>query len=172
MKKNLKIGVLVCSILIIIGFFLPWVCVGSKQAGSFTKILTGKRQEGIAAISGFQIPVMANSDESRLIISVAKIFFPNVTDADKKSFLVWVIPILAMLILFLDRQYGNIRWVDLAYGVMGAMIFFVVTYKVMTTDLDKVVLQVGIGIGLWLILFGYLGMGISGINKFLVLSKK
>ena len=57
-----KLVAIVIACIIVLGFFLPWARVESKQVGAITKILTGKRQEGIDAISGFKIPVMANRE--------------------------------------------------------------------------------------------------------------
>ena len=121
--------------------------------------MTGKRQDEIHAISGFDVPRLANSDESRLILTVAKIFKPDVKDIDKKSYLIWIIPLLAVAIFL----------VNMVFGVIGVAIFAVTVFKLKTTDLDKVVLQIKIGVGLWLILWSYLGIGIASILRFFAL---
>jgi hypothetical protein len=172
MAKIHKILVLVCVSAIVLGFFLPWAQVESKQVGAITKALTGKRQESVDAISGFKIPIMANSDESRLAMSVIKIFNPGVENADKKSFLVWLIPILGLVILGLTFSLETNRWVNLAIAILGIAIFAVALYKIKTTDLDKLILQIKIGIGLWMILWGYLISGIAGAARFVLLLKK
>jgi hypothetical protein len=159
----------VTAVVILISFFLPWASVQSQAVGAFSKILTGKAQADIASISGFQIPQMANSPDSRLAISVIKIFNPNVTDADKKSYLIWVIPILAVVAAVVYNILGNNKWVALSVGVIGVLIFVVGVYKIASTDLDKLVLNVNIGAGLWLTLYGYLGMGLAGIAGFIAL---
>ncbi|MFH1414354.1 MAG: hypothetical protein ABIG56_05860 [Candidatus Omnitrophota bacterium] len=172
MDKFLKLVVLACCIVVIIAFFLPWVNVESQQAGSITKVLTGKRQGSIASISGIQVPVMANSDESRLLISIAKIFFPKVDNVDKKSFAVCLIPLLALIIIALNLTIGSNKMVQLACAVLGVLIFAVPLFKIMTTDMDKLILQINIGIGLWLILLSYLAIGGSSIIRLLLKPKK
>ena len=159
MDKLAKLVIITRCIVIIVAFFLPWVNVESQQAGSITKVLTGKRQGNIASISGIQIPMMANSDESRLLISIAKIFFPKVDNVDKKSFMVCLIPLLALLIIALNLTIGSNKLVQLGCAVLGVLIFAVAFFKIMTTDMDKLVLQINIGIGLWLILLSYLAIG-------------
>ena len=64
MDKLCKSMIAVCVVAIILGFFLPWARVQSKQVGAITKMLTGKRQGSIDAVSGFRIPLMANSERA------------------------------------------------------------------------------------------------------------
>jgi fatty acid desaturase len=160
------------AIVIVISFFLPWAHVESQEVGMFSKILTGKSQAEIASISGFGIPAMANSQDSRLAISVIKIFNPGVKDADKKSYLIWFVPIFAVIAAALLILLGNNKWVSLALGVICALIFVVGIYKIATTDMNKLVLNIRIGTGLWLTLYGYLGMGLAGIASFIMLQLK
>ncbi|MFC1805216.1 hypothetical protein ACFLZ3_05275 [Candidatus Omnitrophota bacterium] len=165
---------LILSVVVFVSFFLPWVQVESQAVGAVAKAITGKKQASIAGISGFQVPVLANGPESRLMISIIKIFNPGITDADKKSFLIWVVPLLAAVMFLLFLKFGHNKWVNLGIGIVGCAIFLIATFKIMTTDLDKLVLNVRIGIGLWLVFFGYLGMGLLGVLDFVkpLLGKK
>ncbi|MFH0838611.1 MAG: hypothetical protein V1893_00290 [Candidatus Omnitrophota bacterium] len=167
MSSMYKIILLCLTVVIIISFFLPWVYVESQQIGALTKALTGKRQATIDSISGFDIPVIANGPDARLMLSIIKIFNPDIKDADKKSFLVWGIPILAIAIFLLGNFYGKNKWTNLSFGLLGSAIFLVAAYKIKTTDLNKMVLNVKIAMGLWSILWAYLGMGIVGLVSFI-----
>jgi len=158
-------------IVIFISFFLPWVVVESPVVGGITKVLTGKKQASIDTISGFKVPILANSEESRFMITVIKIFQPGIKNADKKSFLIWVIPLLAIIMFFASNFFKN-KWVNLSVGMIGIAIFSVATFKILTTDLNKLVLNVKIGYGLWLILIGYLGIGIVQVLGFIKSLKK
>jgi len=160
MKITYKPLLFIFVAIIVLGFFLSWVNVESKQVGIVSELITGKHQEVIDSISGFDIPVMANSDETRLIISVLKIFQIDTKNIDKKSLLVFVVPLLAIAILFLNLSLKNKKILTLVIAIVATLIFLVATYKIKTTDLDKVVLQVKIGLGLWLILYSYLGIGL------------
>ena len=172
---NLKMNqtiLLALTVIICIAFFLPWVDVGSAQVGFISKVLTGKKQESLQKISAYQVPIMANGPDARLIISIIKIFNPSVTDADKKSYLILGIPIFAIIILGLLTKMKNKKWLYLAFGVIGIAIFAVGSFKIKTTDLDKLVLQIKMGPGLWLTLWGYLGIGLLCAYNFILELKK
>jgi len=168
-----KVLMLPLVILICVAFFLPWVSVDSPAIGGITKILTGKKQATIDAISAYDVPVLANSDESRFMMSVIKIFQPNIENADKKSYLIWAVPLLAIIIFLLSCVLlpGN-RWLSLIFGIIGIAIFAFGYYKITTTDLDKLVLTITIGIGVWLTLWGYLGIGLVHVLDFFCPCKK
>jgi len=167
MAKLNNLAILICALIIIVAFFLPWVKVESEAVGTFSKILTGKQQQLISNISAFQVPIMANDQDARLMISIIKIFNPKVENADKKSYLIWSIPILAALMLLVSFLYGKNKWVNLILGVISCLIFFVAVYKIKTTNMDKLVLKVTTAPGLWLALWGYLGIGIAGLVAFI-----
>jgi hypothetical protein len=170
MANGYKIIVVILVAAIIVGFFLPWVNVESKQMGTFTKLLTGKEQKTIHYISGLDIPVLANSDESRLIVSIAKIFNPDIQDVDKKSFFVLAVPILALIILLLALFQAKNLWVSLIIGLVGCAVFFFALYKIKAADLERAVLQIRIGFGLWAILYAYLAIGAVNIINFIKLT--
>jgi hypothetical protein len=166
MKENSKIIVMILALVIFLGFFLPWINVESAAVGSFSKMITGKKQAVLDSISALRVPIMANSNDSRFMIDVIKIFNPNVKDADKKSYLIWAIPLLALAMAVFYYVWGGNKWLNLAYGIAGCAIFFAAVYKIKTTNLDKLVLQVTTAPGLWLTLWGYLGIGIFGFTTF------
>ena len=166
MEKLYKTGMIALVVIIAVSFFLPWISVESAAVGGVSKILTGKKQAVIDSISGFDVPVLANSDESRLMISIIKIFNPGIQNADIKSYLIWGVPGLAVLMLVLSRFLDKNKWFYLAVGIIGVLIFVAAVFKITTTDLDKLVLKVNISIGLWLILVAYFGIGILNMVKF------
>jgi O-antigen/teichoic acid export membrane protein len=130
------------------------------MVGAVAKALTGKRQAEIASISGFAVPGLANGPDARLMISIIKIFNPGITDADKKSWLIWGVPIFAIAIFLLGLYLGENKWFNLAVAAIGILIFLFGVYKITTMDLNKLVLNAKIGIGVWLTLCGYLGLGV------------
>jgi len=159
----MKADKLICAVLvavIFVSFFLPWVHVESQMVGGVAKILTGTKQAELMGISGFAVPGLANGPDARLMISVIQIFNPGITDADKKSWLIWGVPIFAIGIFLLSLVFGENKWFNLAVAVTGILIFLIGFYKIKTTDLDKLVLNVKIGLGVWFTLYGYLGLGI------------
>ena len=172
MEDIRKVVLIILVSVILVGFFLPWVQVESQHVGAISKMLTGKHQASLGGISGFQVPLQANSSESRLAISVIKIFAPNIEHADKKSFAVYVFPVLAILIFFACHFYGKIKWVHAGVAVLGIAIFGVGLFKIVTMDMNKIVLNVRIGVGLWAILVGYLGIGVLEAVNFIKIKDK
>ena len=145
---------------IVVSFFLPWVTVESSQVGTFAKILTGKRQNTIDQISGFQIPIRANSDASRLAITIIRFFAPDVKNADKKSFFVWLVPGLGLILLALWSYARKMDFVKILIGITGIAVFVFALFKITTTDMSKFLIEVKIAYGLWLTLYSFLGIGV------------
>lgn len=171
MKGISKVAILLIVGLIFIAFFMPWISVESPAASKVSEFLTGKKQGGFYSISGYQVPILANSKESRLTISVIKLFNPGITDADKKSWLIWAVPGLSVVMMILLLVWGRNKWLQLALGIIGVAIFGVATFKILTTNLDKLVLKVSIVYGLWLLLIGYLLLGSVCLLNFAGLPK-
>ena len=162
MHEKLTIAMIIMVTIIVISFFLPWVQIESQQVGAFSKMLTGKRQVTLDRMSAFQVPLRANSSEARLAMSVLKIFAPNMQNADKKSFLIWIVPLCAVGMFLLRNILNKNMLVHLGIGVAGCLIFIIGLIKIVTADLDKLVLNVRIAPGLWLTLVGFLGIGVIG----------
>jgi len=171
MKKGVM---LICTILVVASFFIPWVSV--EQGGMVKKITRMIKGEELnipkLKVSGYDVPVMVNSEESRTIIALLKIFFPDVKDVDKKVYLIWVVPMLAVVLFLVSVFLGKNKIAQLAVGLLGILIFGVAYYKIATTSLDKAVLKVNIENGLWMVFLGYLGIGMTALLEFLSLSKK
>ena len=154
-----KVAIVIIVAAIFASFFLPWVSVGSPVAGGINKLLAGKNDSSFYSISGFQVPIMANGRESKLMISIIQLFNPGVKDADQKSWLIWVVPGLAVAILILLWLWGKNKWLHVVLGIIAVAIFGVATFKILTTDLNKLILKVSIAFGLWSLLVGYLLLG-------------
>lgn len=168
MKENYFMINTVLVLVIVFSFFLPWVHVESQVVGKMTKVLTGKQQAEIDNVSGFAIPGLANGPDARLMISIIKIFAPGVKDADKKSWFVWAVPFLAIAIFFLSMYKGNgARFIQLDVAMTCIIIYLIGFYKLKTTDLDKMVLNVRIGIGMWFTLWSFLCLGVVNLLMFL-----
>lgn len=172
MDKLIKSGVVVLAIVIFVSFFLPWVSVEAPAIGGLTKILTGKAQSNITSVSGYDVPVLANGPDSRFMISVIQIFNPGIRDADQKSYLIWGVPILAVVLAALMWLFGQNKWVSLAIGIIAELVFLIGAIKVLTTDLDKLVLRVSVTSFFWLILVSYLIIGCLCQLNFINLIRK
>lgn len=178
-----RVAMLFFVLLVITAFFQPWVEVESFQGGNIQignikianipKINIGKDELFNRSISGYDVPVLANGPDARLIISIIKIFKPDVTDVGRKSYLVWTIPGLAALIFVLSIILAENKLANLIIGLAGGLIFMLAAYKISTVNLDKVVIAVRISSGIWMTIWGYLGMGLaSALNLFYLIVKE
>jgi len=170
MHKATNWIVLALVLVVCVSFFLPWVSVESKIAGGISGLFGGHRGDkgaSLKQISGFEVPILANGPDARLMLGIAQLINPSVTDVNKKSYLVYAIPLLAIVMFLASLFWGANRWVNLGLGIIGAGIFIVTVFKIQTTNLDKIILNVRIAAGLWLILWAYLIIGFTGILRFI-----
>lgn len=170
MKDRAVILVFLFALIIFVSFFLPWVSINSPVTGAVSKILGGKSDSSFMKISGYQVPILANRSDSRFMVELIQLFNPGIKDADKKSWLIWVVPILAVIIALANVYFKQNKWFDLAIGIIGVAIFAVGTFKLLTTDLDKLVMSVRIMPGLWIVLLGYLCIGLACLGEFVKLN--
>ncbi|MDD5115480.1 MAG: hypothetical protein PHW98_00190 [Candidatus Omnitrophica bacterium] len=166
MNKTCNLIVLLCAITICVSFFLPWVGVESKMAGGISRLIGGKGYVSLKTISGFQVPILANGPDAKLMISIVKLFNPASADIHKRSWLIWMVPGLAVIMALLILSLEKNRWVNLSAGVMGVAIFSLAAFQILKADLDKVILQVAVLPGLWITLWSYMGIGLVGIFRF------
>ena len=168
--KLYKFAMFIFSASVIVSFFLPWVSVNTQPVGKVAAVLTPGAGSAFTEISGFKIPIAANSCDARLIVSVVKIFKPSMQDVDKKVWFVWFVPILAWFIFLLTGRFSNSKFINLIYAVIGFGIFLFAFYKIETADLRNVVLKIKIEPGFWFTIWAYLGIGILGFLRFKALS--
>jgi hypothetical protein len=165
MRDTAVIAVFLCALLILASFFLPWASIHSPVTGTIANFFSGEKKSSLMEISGFQVPILANRSDSRFMVQLIQLFSPGVKDAGKKSWLIWGAPLLAVLLALLHAFIKENKWLNLVVGILGVLIFAVGTYKLKTANLDKTVLSVSIMPGLWLLLYGYLGMGLACLFK-------
>jgi len=168
--KLYKFMMFIFSASVIVSFFLPWVSVNTQPIGKVATVLTPENGSSFTKISGFRIPIVANSCDSRLIVNIVKIFKPSMQDVEKKIWFVWFVPILAWLIFILTSRFSNSKLMGLICTVIGFGIFLFAFYKIETANLENVVLRIKIEQGFWFTIWAYLGIGILGFLRFKALS--
>jgi hypothetical protein len=164
--KKFSLLILLLAIIIFASFFMPWVHIESQVVGKVSKALSIGQDATLKSVSGYDIPVLANGKDAKLMIQLVQLFNPGIKDADKKSWLIWLVPLFAVLIFAAGLALYKNRWFNIAIGVTGVLIFIFALYKIKATDLDKTLVNVRIASGLWLLLMGYLAIGITHIVNF------
>lgn len=177
------LAMLIFALIVVWAFFQPWVRIGTLdnadieipdigiakahipkiRFAKIPRVIIDQEEVFGRSISGYDIPVLANRPDGRSMISIIKIFKPQLTDADKKSYLVWGLPGLAAVIFLLSLIFARNKWVNLIIGFIGVAIFVIAAYKITTADLNKFMITIHIGPGLWFTLSGYLGMGAASL---------
>ncbi|MBM3250448.1 MAG: hypothetical protein FJZ09_06410 [Candidatus Omnitrophica bacterium] len=173
MNRAYPVIISLLAAVVIMAFFMPWIRVESEAMGFFNKLFGGKKGAQVESISGFRIPIIANSEESKMMIDIIMAYDPDAKDPSKRSYLVWLYPTLALMILFFSLAFPRNSWVNLGCGILAALVFGFGMYKVMNADTNRTqFMTLTVGPGVWVTLWGYLAIGIAGLFKFVSLSIK
>lgn len=177
--------VVICALAIVHAFFMPWA-KASASAGKMAKGVSGsitgvgkkaplmgglfgkienvsEKVTGAAdmvnikmAVSGYNIPNMMNTKSSQVAVALAGIFLKDAKDADKKSYAVYLMPILALACIGLAIMGMKNKIALIVMAVMSGGIALGGLYKLMTTDLSNMAVAISIENGLWQTLYAYL----------------
>ncbi|MCX5678123.1 MAG: hypothetical protein NTY76_03335 [Candidatus Omnitrophica bacterium] len=185
MKKIVFAGSIVaCAAIIIVSFFMPWARASvnaTKVAKNLADSASGKLQntsfagkfvkefdkatnaignlgdiEVKTTVSGYDIPTLINKKSSNIAIQLAQILFKDAKDLDKKSMLVYLLPLFAIVCIILAVIGFKYKVSAIATALIGGAIGIGGLYKLMSTDLSKLPVQIAIENGLWQTMYGYL----------------
>lgn len=184
--------VVVCAIAVIFGFFMPWA-KASTSAGKMARGATsaaagmgkdapllgglfGKMDKATAkitsaadavsvkmSVSGYNIPQMMNTKSSQVAVALAGIFFKDAKDADKKSYAVYLMPILALVCIGLALVGMKNKIALIVMAVISGGISVGGLYTLMTTNLSNLAVAISIENGLWQTMYAYLLICVIGI---------
>lgn len=109
-------------------------------------------------VSGMQIPQMVNQKDTQTAIALMELLTNERQELGLKSYLVYLLPGIALLCAILLTFLG--RWRLVPWGVAGlcAAIAGVGFWKLTTTNLSSLMVAITIGPGLWLSLWAYVGL--------------
>ena len=116
-----------------------------------------------AAVSGYDIPTLINKKTSQIAISIASIMFKDAKDLDKKSMLVYLLPLLALVCIALGVVGLKNKIALIVMAVLSGGIAAVGLYNLMTVNLSSLPVQISIEQGLWQTMYAYLIIFIIGI---------
>jgi len=178
MKKTIFTALIaIAACVIIVSFFQPWagvktsVTAVSKEltdkadgelkdtplAGKFIKKFSAITDQiaGLGDIeiktqvSGYNVPRMVNSDISKVALSLAEIMFKSTEGLGWKSYLVYVLPVSAVLCVFLVIVGAKKRIALIMALLVSGGISLVGLYNLHTMDLGTIAIKVSIASGLW-----------------------
>jgi hypothetical protein len=184
--------VIVAGAVIIKSFFLPWALASTSVGrvsgqvhrsidssfGSLPfvgKVMAGiKETSGViqelgadidisTVVSGYNIPRMVNSKSSKIALSFAQSFFGDVKDLDKKSMLVYLMPLFAIVCIMLAITGMRYKISVMAILMISGVISIGGLHALNTMNLSNELVDIVIGKGLWQTMYGYLGIFIISI---------
>jgi hypothetical protein len=187
MKKIVMATLAVLSaVVIIISFFMPWAkaSTSATRVAKSVKQGAGGALQGTSlgekvmtyfdvatqAISdmgdikvktivrGCDIPTLVSKKSSNVAISLVQVYAKDANDLDKKASLIYIIPLFALACIALAvLGMKNILFVAIM-GLASGIISIVGFFKIMTTDMSSMVVQISIENGLWLTLWAYMAI--------------
>ena len=193
MKKIMFAGsIIVCGIVIIASFFMPWAKAtvsATKVVKDLANSASGKLQNTSfggkfiqefnlatnaigdlgdikmkTTVSGYDIPIMMNKKSSHVAIQLAQILFKDTKDINKKSVLVYLLPLFAIVCIALAVTGLKYKASVIAAAIIGGVIGIGGLYKLIATDLSRLPVQISIENGLWQTMYGYLFICILSIS--------
>ena len=201
MKKMIFAGsIIVCAIIIIASFFMPWARAtvsATKVANNMVNSASGKLQntsfggkflQGLnqatnaignlgdievkTTVSGYDIPTMTSKKSSHVAIQLAQLLFKDAKDLDKKSMLVYLLPLFARVCIALAVIGLRYKASVIAAAIIGGLIGIGGLYELIATDLSKLPVQITIENGLWQTMYGYLLICILSVTWLIMKPKE
>ena len=121
-------------------------------------------------VSGVQIPQMANQEHAQVAMAVVELLTNTRQHLGAKSYAVYLLPGLALLCAMLLTGLRNRVPVAVGIALVCAAIAGAGFRKLLTTNTTTLFVAVTIGEGLWLSLWGYVGLAASAAG--LALSRR
>ena len=114
-------------------------------------------------VSGIQIPQLANQPNAKVAAAVIELLMSERQHVGAKSYLVYVLPGLALLAALLLTFLGSVLAVSLGAALLCAAVAGVGFWKLLTTNTTALFIAITIGPGLWMSLWGYVAVAVGGV---------
>ena len=178
------------TVIIVFSFFMPWVSATtsivrvSKQVTNAIGPLgelpfVGEAISGLkegadmirgvgdidinTVISGYNIPRMVNSKSSKAALSFARNFFKDTEGLGRKSLLVYLLPLLAILCTWLAFIGIKYRPAVISTLIISGIISLYGLYNLSTFNFSNEVVDIVILKWLWYTMYGYLAIFIVSV---------
>lgn len=192
MRKAVLLAlIIICALAIVHAFFLPWA-KASASATKVAKELVSQAEGPLAfapfagkfirglnkatsaisnlgdieiktAVSGYDIPTLINKKSSQIAISIASVMFKDVKDLDKKSLLVYIFPLLALVCIALAIAGIRNKIAIIVVILISGAVSIGGLYNLMTINLTNLTIQISIEQGLWQTMYAYLLICVIGV---------
>ena len=116
-------------------------------------------------VSGAQIPQMANQQNAKVAAALVEVLMNERQHIGAKSYLVYLLPGLALLCGLLLNFLGGVPAVAMSAAILCAGVAGGGFWKLLTTNTKTLFIAITIGPGLWLSLWGYVAIAVAGLLR-------
>ncbi len=168
-RGNINVGFVICLGLVIWGFFLPWIEIESSFFNRLTRVAGGEESVVMKKITGYEIPKMANSKKVKAFRQVAHVFVKDTRNIGMKSYAVYMIPAMGMLLFWLflwaetKKKAANILVMFLAWSFSGFL-----AYRLLSVNASNTAALAIFSYGLWISIIAIAVMGLCASFKMVV----
>ena len=188
MKKLIFLTmVIAASAVIVYAFFMPWARVATSVTGISKELtgtvegtpiagkIVGKLDVITGAIAGLgdveikttvrgnQVPALVNNETSKVALSLAQIMFKSAKDVDKKSYLVYLLPLFGIICAVLAVAGLKSKICVAIMLIIGGIISIGGLYNLYTMDIQSQIVKISILNGLWYTMYAFLFIFLVGI---------
>lgn len=110
-------------------------------------------------VNGPQIPQLVNRQDAQVVLALAEMLTGE-RQVGAKSYVVYLVPGLAILCGILVTLASRVRVACLLVGVVCVTVAGVGFWKLLTAKTETLLVAITIGQGLWLSLWAYVGLGV------------
>jgi len=168
MRSGKDLLLFLCTVLIIVAFFLPWIDVAEDEVGLLTKMKSKIKELTVGGkvqpVAGYQIPKLASREDVKSALALIELF-GGPKDIPRKAKLVYAVPLLAVLCFALSLFGGTNPFLNLLIVAITGTIATLGFYKIHRTPISTYLPTLEIGIGLWLTLIGFALFSLISIAK-------
>lgn len=160
-----------CMVIVVAGFFLPWVQLHSGSAADISRGIEAQEMVAVDGLRGVDIPMALNRGTRGFLLSFLNVFSSKFGQVKLMAWAVYLVPVGAVLIFLYARSKSNFL-PNFLMSIVGIGVFMLFIYKFFTAGANGGFIHVRAGIGLWLSMLGYLGMGYAGLKYSLLNLKR
>ncbi|MBI4342805.1 MAG: hypothetical protein HY599_05510 [Candidatus Omnitrophica bacterium] len=112
-------------------------------------------------VSGIQIPQMANREDAKVAMALMELLMPASQHVGLKSYVVYLLPGLALLGAVLLTWLGDRPAVPIGVAAVSSAVAGVGCWKLLTTNTQALFVAITIGHGLWMSLWAHVGLAVA-----------
>jgi len=118
-------------------------------------------------VTGYSIPGMVNNKTSKVALSLAQVLFKSVDGLGWKSYLVYLLPVFAVVCAILAVIGLKQNLAIIPMGLIGGVIAVAGLYNLYTMNINNLMVKISIAKGLWNTMYAFLFIFVVSIVWFI-----